>query len=127
MSAVLLTHAHGATIAHIGPFDTKGEATVAVTSSISLPIPSRFPKSSTPQTATSPSGHIFLWCDAVNVVWEYDAKGRRIGEIVPKDGPVKQVLAAGKVDGKEVAVAQTDKGLSIWQKTSSGKWDITRY
>jgi hypothetical protein len=126
MPTILLNHAHGATVSHLGSSDADKATSGAIWSSTPLPIPSRFPSTSIAQTATSPSGHIFLWCDAVNIVWEYDARGRRVGEIVVKDGSIKRVMPAGKLDGKETAVVQCEKELSVWQKGSTAKWEITQ-
>jgi len=120
MPAILLTHPKGATISTLDP-------SKQLTSSAPLPIPSRFPSTSTPQTAVSPSGHIYLWCGEVNVVWEYDDKGKRVGEIVPKTGPIKRVLGAGRVDGKEMAVVESAQGLGLWSKASSGKWESVKH
>jgi hypothetical protein len=120
MPALLLTHPKGATIRTMDPSNKS-------TSSTPLPIPSRFPSTSTPQTAVSPSGHIYLWCGEVNVVWEYDNKGKRVGEIVVKTGPIKRVLGAGRVDGKEMAVVESAQGLGLWSKASNGKWESVRH
>lgn len=119
MPAVLLTHTEGATIA---TFDSTSSQ-AGLRSSTPLPIPSRFPATSTPQTAVSPSGHVYLWCHEVNVVWEYDPKARRVGEMVIKNGPIKRVLGAGKVEGEETAVVETEMGLGVWAKASTGKWE----
>jgi hypothetical protein len=124
MPTVLLTYAHGASLVDLGAGDSIGQSAVVITNSTSLPIPSRFPSTSTAQTTASPSGHIYLWCDKVNIVWEYDLRGRRVGEIVLKDGPVKRVLGAGKVNGKETAVVLHDQGMGVWQKASAGKWEV---
>ena len=121
MPAMLLTHAKGASIS---TYDTSNPTTV--TSSTPLPIPSRFPQTSTPQTAVSPSGHIYLWCIEVNVIWEYDSRGKRVGEIVVKTGPIKRVLGAGKVDGREMAVVESAPGLGLWSKASTGKWESVK-
>jgi hypothetical protein len=120
MPAILLTHQEGATISTLDPSNR-------FTSMTPLPIPSRFPSTLTPQTAVSPSGHIFLWCDEVNIVWEYDNKGKRVGEIVVKTGPIKRVLGAGRVDGKEMAVVESAQGLGLWSKASSGKWESVKH
>ena len=121
MPAILLTHAKGASIS---TYDTSNPTTVS--SSTPLPIPSRFPQTSTPQTAVSPSGHIYLWCIEVNVIWEYDSRGKRVGEIVVKTGPIKRVLGAGKVDGREMAVVESAPGLGLWSKASTGKWESVK-
>jgi len=121
MPAILLTHAKGASIS---TYDTSNPTTVS--SSTPLPIPSRFPQTSTPQTAVSPSGHIYLWCTEVNVIWEYDSRGKRVGEIVVKTGPIKRVLGAGKVDGREMAVVESAPGLGLWSKASTGKWESVK-
>jgi len=120
MPAILLNHSKGATISTLDPSNK-------VTSSTPLPIPSRFPSTSTPQTSVSPSGHIYLWCGEVNIVWEYDIKGRRVGEIVVKTGPIKRVLGAGRVDGKEMAVVESAQGLGLWSKASTGKWQSVKH
>jgi hypothetical protein len=120
MPAILLTHPKGATISTPDPSNKS-------TSSTPLPIPSRFPSTSTPQTAVSPSGHIYLWCGEVNVVWEYDHKGKRVGEIVVKTGPIKRVLGAGRVDGKEMAAVESEQGLGLWSKASTGKWESVKH
>jgi hypothetical protein len=119
MPAILLTHPKGATISTL-------DSSNKLTSSTPLPIPSRFPSTSTPQTAVSPSGHIYLWCGEVNVVWEYDSKGKRVGEIVVKTGPIKRVLGAGRVDGREMAVVESAQGLGLWSKASTGKWESVK-
>jgi len=120
MPAILLTHTKGATTSTL-------DSSNKLRSSTPLPIPSRFPSTSTPQTAVSPSGHIYLWCGEVNIVWEYDVKGRRVGEIVVKTGPIKRVLGAGKVDGKEMAVVESAQGLGLWSKASTGKWESVKH
>jgi len=120
MPAILLSHPRGATISALDPSNN-------LTSSTPLPIPSRFPSTSTPQTAVSPSGHIYLWCGEVNVVWEYDNKGKRIGEIVVKTGPIKRVLGAGRVDGKQMAVVESAQGLGLRSKASTGKWELVKH
>jgi hypothetical protein len=61
------------------------------------------------------------------VVWEYDNKGKRVGEIVVKTGPIKRVLGAGRVDGKEMAVVELEQGLGLWSKTSTGKWEPVKH
>jgi len=119
MPAVLLTHTKGANLASLD--STSSHA--GLRSSTPLPIPSRFPATSTPHTAASPSGHVYLWCPEINVVWEYDAKARRVEEMVIKNGPIKRVLGAGKVEGKETAVVETEAGLGVWAKASTGKWE----
>ena len=121
MPAILLTHAKGASIS---TYDPSNQTTVS--SSTPLPIPSRFPQTSTPQTAVSPSGHIYLWCIEVNVIWEYDSRGKRVGEIVVKTGPIQRVLGAGKVDGREMAVVESAPGLGLWSKASTGKWESVK-
>jgi hypothetical protein len=121
MTAILLTHAKGATISTIDFTQT-----TTLRSSTSLPIPSRFPPTSIPQTSVSPSGHIYLWCPEINIVWEYDSRARRVGEIVVKHGPVKRVLGAGVVDGKEMVVVHMARGLGIWSKGSGGKWESVK-
>jgi hypothetical protein len=120
MPAILLTHFKGATISTLDPSSNS-------TPSTPLPIPSRFPSTSTPQTSVSPSGHVYLWCGEVNVVWEYDNKGKRVGEIVIKTGPIKRVLGAGRVDGKEMAVVESEQGLGLWSKASTGKWESVKH
>lgn len=40
-----------------------------------------------------------------------------------KNGPIKRVLGAGKVEGKETAVVETEVGLGVWAKASTGKWE----
>jgi hypothetical protein len=121
MPAILLTNSKGAVITTVDPLDP-----TELESSTPLPIPSRFPTTSTPQTAVSPSGHVYLWCGEINVVWEYDSKARRVGEIVVKTGPIKRVLGAGKVDGKEMAVVESAQGLGLWSKASTGKWESAK-
>ncbi|OWZ63327.1 hypothetical protein AYX14_01721 [Cryptococcus neoformans] len=49
--------------------------------SVTLPLPSRFPRNTNPAVAISPSGHIFLYNTESSFVWEYDSEGRRISEI----------------------------------------------
>jgi hypothetical protein len=120
MPAILLTHMKGASISTL---DSSND----MASSTQLPIPSRFPSTSTPQTAVSPSGHVYLWCGEVNVVWEYDNRGKRVGEIVVKTGPIKRVLGAGRVDGKEMAVVESAHGLGLWSKASTGKWESVKH
>lgn len=120
MPAILLHFPTGATISWL-------DSSNKVTSSTPLPIPSRFPSTSTPQTSVSPSGHIYLWCGEVNVIWEYDTKGRRVGEIVVKTGPIKRVLGAGRVDRKEMAVVESAQGLGLWSKASTGKWEFVKH
>lgn len=120
MPAILLTHANGAVVSTL-------DASKHIIASTPLPIPSRFPTTSTPQTAVSPSGHIYLWCGEVNVIWEYDYRGKRVGEIVIKTGPIKRVLGAGKVDGREMAVVESAQGLGIWSKATTGKWESVKH
>ncbi|GMK56781.1 hypothetical protein CspeluHIS016_0306210 [Cutaneotrichosporon spelunceum] len=45
-----------------------------------LPLPSRFPRSS-PRSAATPGGHTFIWSASGTTLWEYDPRGRRVGEL----------------------------------------------
>jgi len=45
---------------------------------------------------------------------------------VVKTGPIKRVLGAGKVDGREMAVVESAPGLGLWSKASTGKWESVK-
>lgn len=121
MTTVLVTHAAGA---HLASFSAETQGSTSSTTT--LPLPSRFPTKTTPQTAVAPSGHIFLWATSCDITWEYDSKGRRVGEIAIKSDRIKRVLGLGKVEGKETVVVDDGTKLQIWAKSSAGKWDKRR-
>ncbi|ODO03555.1 hypothetical protein L198_02403 [Cryptococcus wingfieldii CBS 7118] len=87
-----------------------------------LPIPSRFPPSSRPHLTPSPSGRLFLHSQESHFIWEYDHKGRRVGEMVfGKQDRVNQVVCGDAfvgvlLDGRE--------GVEVMEKESErlGKW-----
>lgn len=68
----------------------------------------------------SPSGHTFLWADSLPVVWEYDSRGRRVGEIKLTSSK-ERVLSVGCGEG--VVIASTG-GCGIWRRVE-GKWTKT--
>jgi hypothetical protein len=57
-------------------------------------------------------------------MWEYDARGRRVGEINTLCTSVRQVIALGKVDGKEAAMIDDGRTLALWAKDSKGGWGL---
>lgn len=89
---------------------------------IPLPIPSRFPKNSQPFIASSPNGRVFLYSQAAHFVWEYDSKGRRVGEMAfDKESRVRQVICASKFVFVSFAGSSS---IKVMEKESerSGKW-----
>lgn len=123
MTTLLVTHLEGASLITLRK--DEGETTT-VANTVQLPLPSRYPGKTTPQTAVAPSGHIFLWSSAGDIVWEYDIKGRRVGEIATKHAGINGVLGLGKVEGRECAVISDGSRWGIWIKASAGKWEKKR-
>ncbi|EJT45235.1 hypothetical protein A1Q1_06373 [Trichosporon asahii var. asahii CBS 2479] len=110
MSTTLLVHPTSlslTTLPRVGP-------------STALQFPTRFPKGAEPRTAMSPAGHTYLWADSLPVVWEYDSKGRRVGEIKLTSSR-ERVKAVGCGEG--VVIAST-AGTGIWKRVE-GKWTRT--
>ncbi|WVQ84732.1 hypothetical protein IAT38_006889 [Cryptococcus sp. DSM 104549] len=105
-------------------------------SSTPLVLPSRFPSSHQPHTATSPgsSTGIFVYTPAAPSVWVYDTLARRVGEMGFKKGERVEkavgvergavvLLREGKrEEGKErVVVMEKDKG-----EGRAGRWVCVR-
>lgn len=81
-----------------------------------LQFPTRFPSGASPRTAMSPNGHTYLWADSLPVVWEYDSRGRRVGEI--KLGSRERIAAVGCGDGVVIA---SSGSAGVWRRVE-GKW-----
>lgn len=93
---------------------------VGNSSSTPLPFPTRYPKDAVPRTKLSSfSSHTYLWCDSLPIVWEYDSKGRRVGEIRLSSNGKEHVLGVGCLDGSVVVVTTHQAG--IWRRIE-GKW-----
>lgn len=122
MTTILVTQQHSASIATLLS-DPVGSQLSGRTP---LPLASRYPAQSTPRTAVAPSGHIFLWTDSTSVVWEYDSRGRRVGEISAKCKRIKRVLGLGKVERHETAIIDDGAGLRVWRKGGTGIWEMRR-
>ncbi|WVQ77503.1 hypothetical protein IAR50_007189 [Cryptococcus sp. DSM 104548] len=87
-----------------------------------LPLPSRFPTSSQPHLTPSPSGRLFLYSSKSHFIWEYDHKGRRVGEMVfGKEDKVDKVVCA---EGFVGVVLVGGSGVEVMEKESErlGKW-----
>ncbi|ODO11370.1 hypothetical protein I350_00149 [Cryptococcus amylolentus CBS 6273] len=87
-----------------------------------LPIPSRFPPSSLPHLTPSPSGRLFLHSQESHFIWEYDHKGRRVGEMVfGKQDRVNRVVCG---DGFVGVLLDGREGVEVMEKESErlGKW-----
>ncbi|WOO81000.1 uncharacterized protein LOC62_03G004528 [Vanrija pseudolonga] len=89
-----------------------------VQSSTPLALPSRFPASATPHAAVRPNGHVYVYARSAPVVWEYDARGRRIGEISAREGVEHVAAFAGGV------VVSSGSELRVWRRVN-GKWAPT--
>lgn len=85
-----------------------------------LQFPTRFPKGAEPRTSMSPAGHTYLWADSLPVVWEYDSRGRRVGEI-KLNSSRERVRAVGCGEGVVIA---TTAGVGVWKRVE-GKWTRT--
>ncbi|KIR59559.1 hypothetical protein I314_04548 [Cryptococcus bacillisporus CA1873] len=115
MSSITLlsTHASSLSLSTL----SKPFASPLAPSSVTLPLPSRFPKNSNPAVAISPSGHIFLYNSESSFIWEYDSKGRRISEIA-----LGKEEKAGKVAcWEDGIVLSVRKQVRIMMKDYEGK------
>ena len=66
-TTALLTHPHALSLVTLTKFPNP-----QLTTNTPLPLPSRFPASSSPLTDISPNGHVFLYALSGAFVWEYD-------------------------------------------------------
>lgn len=86
-----------------------------------LPLPNRFP-SQAPNSTSAANGNTFIW--ASSTVWEYDALGRRRGELTaPTSCPVEAVAAFER----GVAVAAGGK-VHVYRRGGGGgaqRWVLT--
>lgn len=124
---LLLVHPSGLSLASLPRIKTNTTLTSA-----GLPFPSRFPHATTPRISTSAhGGSVYLWYEGGGVVWEYDARGRRISEFSAgragegeREGGIKEVSGLGRVNGREtVLVAEAGAGgVGVWEKAEGGKW-----
>ncbi|CAK9780157.1 hypothetical protein CC85DRAFT_82526 [Cutaneotrichosporon oleaginosum] len=90
-------------------------ATPSTSTPISLP--SRFPRAP-PRSTSAPSGNVFIWADAR--LWEYDALGRRKGELALPVPP-----AAVAADARALAVALPDE-VRVFRRAGKGaaRWGL---
>lgn len=115
MSSITLlgTHASSLSLSTLSkPFSSHLAPT-----SVTLPLPSRFPKNSNPAVAVSPSGHIFLYNSESSFVWEYDSKGRRISEITLGKGEKVRRVACWE----DRVVLSIGKKVRVMVKECEGK------
>lgn len=89
-----------------------------IQSSTPLALPSRFPASATPHGVVGPNGHVYVYARAAPVVWEYDPRGRRIGELSAREG-VSRVAA---FNGGVVLAAGGE--VRVWKRVNN-KWTPT--
>lgn len=110
MSTTLLVHPTSlslTTLPRVGP-------------STPLPFPTRFPKGAEPRTAMSPVGHTYLWADSMPVVWEYDSRGRRVGEIKLTSSR-ERVKAVGCGEGVIIASTAGTGVCGGWRASGRGR------
>ncbi|KIR36578.1 hypothetical protein I352_01534 [Cryptococcus deuterogattii MMRL2647] len=119
MSSITLLSAHASSLS-LSTL-SKPFASPLAPSSVTLPLPSRFPKNSNPAVAISPSGHIFLYNSESSFILEYDSKGRRISEIA-----LGKEEKAGKVacweDGIVLSVRKQVRIMMRDYEGKVGKW-----
>ncbi|TYJ52907.1 hypothetical protein B9479_006495 [Cryptococcus floricola] len=115
---LLITHNANASIASL----PKPISPSPLPTQTPLPIPSRFPTSSLPHLTPSPSGRLFLHSQESHFIWEYDHKGRRVGEMVfGNQDRVNQVVCG---DGFVGVLLDGREGVEVMEKESErlGKW-----
>jgi hypothetical protein len=92
-----------------------------ITSKISLGLPARFPLSDPLPAVSTSTGHVFLYSTSSPIIWEYDAKGRRVSEFSLPALAVK-VLVLVSAKHSERLVCAFQGGAGSWKKSST--WEI---
>lgn len=103
MTAAILVHPGSLSLV---TFRSDGQgSSCSLSTHTHLALPSRFPSGVQPEVTVSPTNnHAFVWAPGGSVVWEYDARGRRVGEM---SGPSSSAAAGGShaKDGKRLQAA----------------------
>lgn len=102
--------------------------TTSTAASTPLALPSRFPSGGLPRAAAGPTGHTYLYAANTSgtasgsVVWEYDSKGRRVGEMTGSSLGVQRVATAGTL----VVLACKKEAKVMKRAGNGGKWACLR-
>lgn len=104
MSTAILVHPTSLTLT---PLPLPTPSTSSDSQPQHLALPTRFP-SAAPHSAHAPNGNTFIWSTS-STVWEYDARGRRVGEIsLPSSSEI-------------CAVAPFERGVAIASSSGDGE------